>query len=239
MLQSPQLDQNPSPRPSIEASHPLAAKFRDFVGQLAYPCLGAKAALHRDGLRFLIARDVRSGADDERILLALVDHAERARLYQSAVVLFERGAKISEAQFERALWARLQALADLDEARGHAPDPRVSSDPEDPHFAVSFGGHAFFVIGLHPRSSRRGRRFGAPALVFNLHDQFVRLRDDGRYQALRAAIIQRDRAFSGSVSPMLAEHGTASAARQYSGRMVGDRWRCPFRRTGRTTRPPR
>ena len=30
---------------------------------------------------------------------------------------------------------------------------------------------------------------------------------------------------------MLARHGEASAARQFSGRMVADDWACPFRRS--------
>ena len=229
MLHSPRHNQHAKPRHSNDASHALAKAFRDFVGQFAYPCFGAKAALHRNGLRFLIARDVRSGADDRRILGTLIQHPGNANPFQSVVVLFERGGELSEEQFEGALWSRLQAMAEIDRTLGHAPDSRVASDPENKDFAISFGGAAFFVIGLHPRSSRAARRFAAPGLVFNLHDQFMRLRVDGRYRTLRAAIIDRDRAFSGSVNPMLAEHGTKSAARQYSGRAVGEDWRCPFR----------
>ena len=30
------------------------------------------------------------------------------------------------------------------------------------------------------------------------------------------------------VTQVFADHGTTSAARQYSGRAVGDDWRCPF-----------
>jgi FPC/CPF motif-containing protein YcgG len=66
-------------------------------------------------------------------------------------------------------------------------------------------------------------------LVFNLHDQFERLRNVGRYERLREAIVQRDVALSGSANPMLARFGEASEARQYSGRAVSDNWRCPFR----------
>ena len=69
-------------------------------------------------------------------------------------------------------------------------------------------------------------------MVFNLHDQFERLRAAGRYDKLRGAILSRDVALAGSVNPMLASHGTMSAARQYSGRAVEDGWRCPF--SGRT-----
>ena len=81
---------------------------------------------------------------------------------------------------------------------------------------------------MHPGASRKARRFGCAALVFNLHSQFETLRGDGRYEKLRAAITGRDIAFSGSRNPMMKRHGEASEARQYSGREVGARWRCPF-----------
>jgi len=93
---------------------------------------------------------------------------------------------------------------------------------------MSLGGRAFYVIGLHPGSSRPARRFRCAALVFNLHSQFETLRADGRYDKLREAITQRDIAYSGSRNPMLAVHGVASEARQYSGRQFDGRWRCLF-----------
>jgi hypothetical protein len=75
---------------------------------------------------------------------------------------------------------------------------------------MSLGGRAFYVIGVHPGASRKARRFGRAALVFNLHSQFETLREDGRYDKMRAAITERDIAFSGSRNPMLAGHGEAS-----------------------------
>lgn len=69
----------------------------------------------------------------------------------------------------------------------------------------------------------------SPALVFDLHAQFEQLREAGRYEKLRASILQRDEALAGSVNPMLARHGEASEAPQYSGRVVGEEWRYPFR----------
>ena len=105
----------------------------------------------------------------------------------------------------------------------------VAEDPDNPHFSLSFGGEAFFVVGLHPQASRPARRFSSPVLVFNLHAQFERLRAEGRYEKLRAAILERDEALAGSVNPMLARHGEASEARQYSGRAVDADWRCPMK----------
>jgi FPC/CPF motif-containing protein YcgG len=65
-------------------------------------------------------------------------------------------------------------------------------------------------------------------MVFNLHDQFEQLRATGRYDRLRETISARDIALAGSANPMLAPHGAASAARQYSGRAVEAGWTCPF-----------
>jgi FPC/CPF motif-containing protein YcgG len=127
------------------------------------------------------------------------------------------------------MWARLQSLADKDDWRGQPYDRSVSPNPDDPHFSLSFGGAAFFVIGLHPNASRPARRMPRPTLVFNLHDQFERLRKEGRYERMRDAIITRDVALAGDANPMLARFGEASEARQYSGRKVSDDWRCPFR----------
>ena len=69
-------------------------------------------------------------------------------------------------------------------------------------------------------------------MIFNLHDQFERLRAQGAYDKLRNSILSRDVALAGSPNPMLARYGTVSEARQYSGRLVGEDWRCPFHRAG-------
>ena len=217
---------------SQDRSHPLADAFVAFIEGSDFPCVGAKAALNREGVDFVVARDFRSAWDDLRIMPGLLDLAKRYRAdpvpFQSLVVLFETGAPSGEEAFERQLWARLQSLTDKDHWLGQPADPRVAHDPDDPHFAMSFGGEAFFVVGLHPRSSRPARRFEAPAMVFNLHDQFEALRAAGRYDKLRATILDRDLAVAGSLNPMLSPHGSVSAARQYSGRAVEDGWRCPF-----------
>lgn len=73
------------------------------------------------------------------------------------------------------------------------------------------------------------RRLPSPALVFNSHRQFDRLRADGRYAKMQAATRERDIALQGSINPNLADHGEASEARQYSGRAVDADWICPFR----------
>ena len=66
-------------------------------------------------------------------------------------------------------------------------------------------------------------------MVFNLHDQFERLREQGRYERMREAILDRDRKLAGDVNPMLSRHGESSEARQYSGRAVDESWTPPFK----------
>jgi uncharacterized protein len=218
--------------PRDDADHPLARSFKRFLQDPEFPCVGAKSALSRDQIKIVVARDITSGWDDLRIyppLLAFVSWYKRAPgPFQSFAVVFETPTILSEADFERHLWARVQSFSDKDTWPGLPYDERVKAHPDDPHFSLTFGGEAFFVIGLHPNASRKARRFEAPALVFNLHDQFEQLRADGRYHKLRDRIVERDLRFSGSVNPMLATHGEASEARQYSGRAVDDAWVCPF-----------
>jgi uncharacterized protein len=84
------------------------------------------------------------------------------------------------------------------------------------------------VIGLHAHSSREARRFRWPTLVFNPHEQFERLRADGKWKHMQETIRQRDRHLQGTINPMLSDFGERSEARQYSGRAVGANWQAPF-----------
>ncbi len=213
---------------------PTAAALDAFIAVGNYPCLGAKAALARDGIEVLDAGDLADGAHDEATVAALQRFAQNAggnRLFVSFAVAFAAAPALSEQDFEQALWRRLQALHEIDHRR-FGWDPVVSSDPHSAHFSMSIGGRAFYVIGLHPASSRPARRFRQPLLLFNLHSQFERLRVDGRYEKLCRVIAQRDIAYAGAANPMLAVHGKSSEARQYSGRQVGADWVCPFHALG-------
>lgn len=224
-----------------DREHPRAAEFRAFIENPPFPCVGAKAALSRGGMKILVARDITSGWDDCRIYPALLGfiarYTQKPDLFQSFAVVFEGPDDLTEEGFEDNLWQRAQSLSDKDAYLGRPYDSRVESDPDNPHFSLSFGGEAFFVVGLHPHASRPARRFSSPVLVFNLHAQFERLRAEGRYEKLRESILRRDEEVAGSRNPMLARHGENSEARQYSGRRVGDDWRCPFQ-SRPATRPP-
>lgn len=212
--------------------HPLALAFERFVRDQAFPCVGAKSALARSQMDIVVARDITSAWDDLRIHPGLFEAARRFRvdpsLFQSFVVIFEGPEDLDEISFEKAMWARIQSLADKDAWNGVAYDDSVDPDPNSPHFSLSFGGEAFFAVGMHPGASRPARRFGKPTLVFNLHRQFEMLREAGIYEKLRTRILERDINLAGDINPMLSRHGESSEARQYSGRTVDPTWTCPL-----------
>jgi len=210
----------------------IAAELRAFVAEPDFPCVGAKAALRRHQLEILVASDIRHGAHDriltERLQAFAVKHDVDDKMFVSQAVVYRGGGQLSETEFETFLWQRLTALHTID-AEDFRWDPNVDSDPESPHFSLSIGGKGFFVVGLHPSASRLARRFKYPTLVFNLHAQFEKLREEGRYETIRTTTIERDIALQGTPNPMLARHGNGSAAAQYSGRNVSKGWKCPFR----------
>ena len=206
------------------------------VEAASFPCVGAKAALAKGTLEVLACSRIDSAWDDVRIHDGLLRFAREYRadpgLFRSFAVVFEGPEHLSEFAFERALWDRVQSLSDKDVWRGQSYDQSVSPDPASPHFSLSFGGEAFFIVGLHRSAHRPARRFDRPTMVFNLHDQFERLRAQGKYEGMREKIMLRDEALAGSRNPMLARHGEASEAKQYSGRIVGPEWSAPFTYSG-------
>ena len=208
--------------------------FRAFVADPRFPCLAGKGVTRGTGFRlrrYGVLGSARSATRLARDLAAFVsDMPVDGSGLHSFVAIFPRSAPADEIAFEQRLWEQVQRLHEHD-APGAGWDPTVSDDPRDAHFSFSFGGQALFVIGIHPASSRLARRFRWPALVFNPHAQFERLRADGRFAPLAAAVREREIALQGTLNPNLADFGEQSEARQYSGRAVGAEWRCPFHRT--------
>lgn len=212
----------------------LEKQLVEFISNREFPCVGAKSALNSRGLYSITARSISSAWNDVAIHQAIVRFgqlfvSDTSKFY-SLAILFEHPATLSEKQFEQQLWRRIQSWTDKDVWLGYEHDKEVRADPSHEEFSLSFGGNAFFAVGLHPRSSRKARRFERPAIILNLHKQFENLRASGKYVELKKAILSRDRKLQGSVNPMLAQFGLASEARQYSGRAVGSTWTCPYKR---------
>lgn len=192
-----------------------------------YPCLGARSVFNRDRATVVVLEKLATAASTRTLVQALTSFAQqtdRAAGFASLVAVFRATDVDDEAAFERLLWRQLELLHEADQQPW---DPRVSDDPGNPHFAFSVGGTAFFVVGLHPQSSRIARRTPLPTLVFNLHEQFEELRGSDRFDRMRDTIRRRDTELQGSLNPMVADHGRSSEARQYSGRAVPAAWVAP------------
>ena len=217
----------PLPGP-LEEAH---AAFRARLLDARFSCVAARAAVNSGAYRLGFYGDMTGGdalAGLARDLFAFTQ--EQPTLggdFTTFAACFAGPVMTSEAQFEAHLWTALQTLYDVDRLYNGA-DPKVAEDPEAGDFGFSFAGRGFFVIGLHPASSRLARQFPWPTLVFNSHAQFDQLKADGRYPKLQAAIRAREMKWQGSLNPNLSEFGERSEARQYSGRAVEEDWRCPF-----------
>ena len=143
---------------------------------------------------------------------------------------------MDEAEWERVVWEQLQSLHEIDRTDW---DATVSSDPTDSNFSFSFAGTGFFVVGLHQGASRLSRQFAWPTMVFNVHGQFERLREEGHFERMQSTIRARDLKLQGSLNPNLSDFGKQSEAKQYSGRPVEKEWKCPFHRVfGRWMKNP-
>ncbi|KAB7745758.1 YqcI/YcgG family protein [Nostocoides sp. F2B08] len=192
-----------------------------------YPCLGARSVFRRDSAHITVLDSMdaaTTGVLATRLRGFAAEHGEDED-FVSFIATFRAPVPTAEREFENSLWRMLQSLHDLD---GRPWPSTVSADPGSPHFAFSFAGTAFFVVGLHPAASRIARRAPLPTLVFNLHHQFERLREGSRFERMRTAIRRRDERLQGTVNPMVDDYGASSAARQYSGRAVGPNWEAPF-----------
>lgn len=193
-----------------------------------YPCLGARSVFKRERATVVLHDDLEAPETARALLEQLREYAAAVDPEEGFVsfVAGFRGPEVrDEKHFEEMLWGLLQRLHDVDEQPWA---PEVSADPNDPHFAFSVAGTPFFIVGLHPKASREARRMPLPVLVFNLHEQFESLREEGGFERMRDTIRRRDEELQGSINPMVSDHGETSEARQYSGRKLEKAWEAPF-----------
>ena len=213
------------------ASDEVISQYHAFLNNKDFPCVAAKSALQRDQVACGVFEDMKDDRNDQAILDFLYGFVDRYRaskeFFHSATVIFKTPHNVNEQEFEALLWKRLQGLANLD-AKRYAYDARVDNHPDSSNFSFSIKGEAFFIIGIHPDSSRVARQFAYPALVFNPHQQFEMLRKKNRFDSVKNVVRKRDIALEGSVNPMLDDFGVASEVHQYSGMQHDQTWKCPL-----------
>lgn len=205
------------------------AEFEDFILVKDHPCLMAQTVFSMDKVDFHEYDNFGSRETAKAILADLKNYIAaydfESNDFLTFLAAFKGKQDYSEEEFEKTLWDQLQHLHEIDNAPW---DEAVSPDPENKNFSFSLGGKAFYIVGLHPNSSRKARQAPYPAIAFNLHWQFEKLREMNTYHMIRDKIRDRDTALQGDINPMLEDFGKRSEARQYSGRKVGEEWKCPF-----------
>lgn len=204
-------------------------EYKKFILDEQHPCIMAKSLFKMGNYHFHIYDDMH----DKRILGRLVSDVKNyvdqynfdGNEFESFIAAFPNNHFSTEISFENALWNTLQTLHELDDCEW---DKSVSDDCTSPQFSFSLGGSAFYIVGLHPESSRMARQAPYTTLVFNLHHQFEKLREMGTYQSVRDTIRKNDEALQGNINPVLEDYGADTETKQYSGRKVEDNWKCPF-----------
>jgi len=196
-----------------------------------FSCVAGKTAWRRETVVHRHYGPMTEEATTVALYGDVCDFAERKDaidpLLASFISTFQASRDVTEVEFERLVWKQLQSLHDLDATR-FAWSSLVDADPISDRFGFSVAEHPFFVVGMHPNSSRLTRRFPYPTLVFNSHVQFKRLKERGMYQRIQREVRARELTLQGSINPNLADFGEASEAAQYSGRAVSADWLCPF-----------
>ena len=205
------------------------SEFENFILGKDHPCLMAQTVFSMDKVDFHEYDNFGSRETAKAILEDIKKYIAAYDFESNDFLTFLVGFKgkqdYTEEEFEQVLWQQLQYLHEEDNA---AWDREVSPDPENKNFSFSLGGRAFYIVGMHPNSSRKARQAPYPAIAFNLHWQFEKLREMNTYHTVRNKIRERDIELQGNINPMLEDFGERSEARQYSGRKVGEDWKCPF-----------
>ncbi len=203
---------------------------QQILGQF-YPCTGAISSFRQKTYRFGLYPELAGNSAVHAVCYDLYEFCHEFQKtddhFITFIAMFREPAIQSERHFEDLLWNQLQAMHSLD-STFFAWDKTVDSNPHSHHFSFSIGGRAMYVIGMHPQASRLARTRPYPTMVFNLHEQFDRLRARGKFETMKQTIRTREVAFQGSINPMLSSFGENSEARQYSGRAVPENWACPF-----------
>lgn len=206
-------------------------EFLEYVDSASFACIGAKTAA---AMETLIHRDCSNASkltlgDAYGCFRQFCSLRESISMTNSTfVITFSDQQFGDEAEFESFVWKTLAEMHDYDREAGYTWSDECSPDPVSPQFGFSLVNEPFFVVGLHPQSSRQSRRSPVPALVFNAHRQFRHLKTLGMFEKMQKEIRRREISIQGDLNPNLSNFGDDSEARQYAGNATASGWSCPF-----------
>lgn len=202
-----------------------------FVMQKNYPCTAAIQSVARNESIYGQFENFGSGQSGRQLRAELQKFIQQQQAnnstYLSYWAIYEGQNLFSEDDFEIALWQELSHLTS-EQTKNQDWKDLAKANPTEKSFSFCIDGHEFFVVGLHPQSSRLARRFPKPAIVFNVFKQFENLEKSGQYESIKKLIRERDVRLQGSVNPMVENYGDQWEAIQFSGKKNESQWKCPF-----------
>lgn len=209
----------------------IDTRYKEWILEKDHPCIMAQTVFTQNSVTINEYGEMGDSRNVKKLLKDLTEYVENydfdSNDFQTLIATFPDSQIASEDEFELLLWKQ---LSDLAKADNQPWDPEVSNDPDNDQFSFSLAGRAFYIVGMHPGSSRMARRSPYPSIAFNLHHQFEKLREMGVYHNVRDKIRERDKNLQGTINPTLEDFGERSEARQYSGKATKDEWTCPFHR---------
>lgn len=218
----------------------LLQDIRHLIMKPNYPCVAAVSSFLKHDFMSGNYKDFGSGQCAAQLASDLLKFkTEQRRLkspFYSFWAVFENDEVASEDEYEKKMWNELSAVhefeiknAGLQSSEQLPWDPKFSRNPKDKNFCFCLGGDAYFVVGMHPQSSRLSRRFPYPVIIFNLYEQFDDLMKKNTFAPMVQLNRQRELKFEGSVNPMVEKHGQSWESIQFSGKNNDDQWGCPFK----------
>lgn len=219
--------------PLSEKHQFIHKQLRALVTSKEFPCIGAKAAFSAGTYRIGIYKSMQEEGAILGVCHDLVEFINEQKSmpgnFTTYIACFENTIVNSEDHFEELLWGLLQNLHDKDKVF-FKWDDTISKDPDNPSFTICFGEVAFFLVGMHPASSRFARKFAYPTVVFNAQYQFEKLKEEGRFENMKKVIREKDAKINdGQINPNLGDLHAVSAAGQFGTKAKESNWKCPFK----------
>jgi FPC/CPF motif-containing protein YcgG len=211
-------------------------QFRQYIMSKNFPCLSAKIAFRRNTFCFGFYDILASKHTTKLLWHHLIDFINRQSffwanndIFTTYVACFRTPKDVNEVVFETLLWKQLQLIHAEDVENGMKWAENYSDNPTDPNFGFSVGGRAFFIVGLHPNSSRKARQFSTPVITFNSLDQFTNLRQLKMFTNIQQVVRNADLRQNKSINPNLILNDNNSDAFEYSGKLIQSGWTPDFK----------
>ncbi len=184
-----------------------------------FSCLAAKKAFMGQKIFHYDFKNPFSWKEIEDFIIQLKEfvHEQEGTFFKIVLCSFSYLLIGDEEDFHAFTWQFLNKLHEVDIVNGNSWVPGYSYDTNNDNFAFCMSNKAFFVVGMHPKSSRISRQMTPPCIAFNLHEQFIALRERGDFYKFQKGTRKREERLQGSLNPNLSDHGNDSEAKQYSG----------------------